>query len=353
MYDIAIIGLGPAGATAARLLDKRFRVIAIDKKSAADPAAFQKPCGGLLAGDAQKALSKFNLTVPKSILVDPQIFAVKTLDAKQMLLRYYQRFYINLDRNKFDLWLVSLIPEHVRIEDNAACTAVRRTDDGYEISYWKDHQQHTVTARQIIGADGSYSVVRRALFPEREIRRYLSIQQWFPERHNTPFYSCIFDADLTDAYCWSISKDGFFILGGAFPPKEAKRRFEQLKEKLSQQQGYLLSTPVKTEACLVSMPKGPQSFCTARDGAFMLGEAAGFISPSSLEGISYALDSAYTLAQVLNAGGADPARRYRVKTLPMRFKLSLKFLKAPFMYHPLLRKLVMKSGLTSISVAEP
>ena len=33
MYDIAIIGLGPAGSTIARLLDKRFRVIAIDKKT--------------------------------------------------------------------------------------------------------------------------------------------------------------------------------------------------------------------------------------------------------------------------------------------------------------------------------
>lgn len=44
-YDVAIIGLGPAGATAARLLDSRLRVIAIDQKQAA--GGFQKPCGGL------------------------------------------------------------------------------------------------------------------------------------------------------------------------------------------------------------------------------------------------------------------------------------------------------------------
>ena len=40
-YDVAIIGLGPAGATAARLLDSRLRVIAIDQKQAA--GGFQKP----------------------------------------------------------------------------------------------------------------------------------------------------------------------------------------------------------------------------------------------------------------------------------------------------------------------
>lgn len=31
MYDVAIIGLGPAGSTLARLLSKEFNIIAIDK----------------------------------------------------------------------------------------------------------------------------------------------------------------------------------------------------------------------------------------------------------------------------------------------------------------------------------
>ncbi|MEA4893035.1 MAG: FAD-binding protein [Peptococcaceae bacterium] len=351
MYDIAIIGLGPAGATIARLLNKQFRIIAIDKKSAADNTAFQKPCGGLLATDAQKALSKFNLTLPKAVLVDPQIFAVKTIDSKQMLLRYYQRFYINLDRHKFDMWLISLIPEHVHIEDNATCTAVRKDGEVYEVSYYKDHREKRITAKHIIGADGSNSIVRRGLFPNRDIRRYLSIQQWFPEQHTTPFYSCIFDSDITDSYCWSISKNGFFILGGAFPPEKGKQGFELLKKKLNKQ-GFIFGAPVKTEACLVSMPQGLRSFCAGKDRAFLLGEAAGFISPSSLEGISYALNSAYELASILNSGCPNPAWKYRVKSLPIRIKLLLKYFKSPFMYNPLLRKLIMKVGLCSISVLD-
>lgn len=113
LYDIAIIGTGPAGATLARLLHPKYKIIAIDKKNPHGDG-FQKPCGGLICTDAQKALASFDLTLPKDVLVDPQIFAVKTIDLKNKLIRHYQRFYINMDRHKFDLWLESLLPKTVR-----------------------------------------------------------------------------------------------------------------------------------------------------------------------------------------------------------------------------------------------
>lgn len=52
---------------------------------------------------------------------------------------------------------------------------------------------------------------------QKKIRTYMSIQQWFSETHDNPFYSCIFDSENTDCCSWSISKDNKFIFGGAFP----------------------------------------------------------------------------------------------------------------------------------------
>lgn len=101
MYDVAIIGAGPAGATLARLIGDRYRVLLVDRRrsvSAADKAIANKCCGGLLAQDAQKMFSKMGLGLPRSVLVDPQLFVVRAVDIQQRLERYYQRFYVNMDR---------------------------------------------------------------------------------------------------------------------------------------------------------------------------------------------------------------------------------------------------------------
>ena len=106
IYDIAVVGAGPAGAVFVKELSQArpdLKIILIDGQSP-DSA---KPCGGLLAPDAQKLLAKFDLVLPKSVLEDPQIFAVETIDIEQKLVRYYQRHYLNMDRYAFDRWLVS------------------------------------------------------------------------------------------------------------------------------------------------------------------------------------------------------------------------------------------------------
>lgn len=349
-YDIAIIGLGPAGSTLARLLSPKYKIIAIDKKVFGGDS-FQKPCGGLISGDAQKALASFDLTLPKDILVDPQIFAVKTIDLKHKLIRHYQRFYINLDRHKFDLWLESIIPKAVEVHSGAICTELKRKDGGFSVSYREENKTHTCTAKCLVGADGANSIVRRTFYPQKKIRNYLSIQQWFPETHPNPFYSCIFDPETTDCCSWSISKDHQFIFGGAFPLDNARARFEKQKQKL-EQIGFRFGEPLKTEACLVLRPSSFGDFCKGEKGIFFIGEAAGFISPSSLEGISSAIYSARDLSRVLNHPKGDLNQRYWKKTFHIRFKLFLKVLKCPFMYHSFLRKLVMKSGIRSIQISE-
>ena len=97
---------GPAGSTLARLAGKKYKVLLLEKRTFAPDMALasEKCCGGLLDPDAQQMLARFGLGLPKSALLSPQLFAVRTIDMKNSIERYYQRHYINIDRSEFDRW---------------------------------------------------------------------------------------------------------------------------------------------------------------------------------------------------------------------------------------------------------
>lgn len=76
-FDVAIIGLGPAGSALARQLAGKMQVIALDKKHQCGTEGFNKPCGGLLAPDAQRSFIRDGLTLPVDVIASPQIFSVK------------------------------------------------------------------------------------------------------------------------------------------------------------------------------------------------------------------------------------------------------------------------------------
>lgn len=343
-YDIIISGLGPAGAILASLLDEKFKVLAIDKKR---EGGFSKPCGGLLAPDAQKALTSLGLNLPKNVLCEPQIFSVKTIDIDSGLIRHYQRMYLNLSREKFDRWLISLIPERVDVLCATVLTC-EKTEEGYNVTVDDGGERKVFNSKILIGADGAKSTVRTALRKKLKTREYLSIQEWFEDKSPNPFYSCVFDSCETDCYSWSVSKDGYMIFGGAYPVKTAKQAFLNQKKKLKDF-GFDFSTPLKREACLVLRPTGSKSFDLGENNLYFVGETAGFISPSSLEGISSAILSALALAQSLNES-KNPQKAYRKKTKALRIKLCLKLIKCPFMFDKNLRYLVMRSNLQAIEM---
>jgi flavin-dependent dehydrogenase len=357
MFELAIIGAGPGGATLARLIGKNYRVLLLEKRPFSKvPARFsgRKCCGGLLAPDAQRMLSELGLGLPKNVLEGPQLFVVRAMDIDQGIERYYQRHYINMDRQEFDSWLLSMVPSSVDIRANCSFKSYSSEEDSFQITFTQGDRTYVEKARILIGADGASSRVRlqTSLGPPL-LGKYFAIQEWVEGGSTPPYFTSIFDRNITDYYCWTIPKGDCLVIGAALQPREMTlEKFRLLKETLKSK-GFQFGKTVRREGAFILRPMETAHLFTGKERIAFIGEAAGWISPSSAEGISYAFRSARALAEALHATPDGFEKRYRKKTRDLRRNIFLKILKSHFIFNPTLRKLVMDSGLQSVKPYQP
>ena len=358
MYDVIIIGAGPAGSTLARLIGKDRSVLLVESRRMGFPGrqspSHEKCCGGLLAPDARKWLLSHGLEIPETVLDSTQPLSVRAIDASSGLIRDYPRTYVNLCRSSFEQWLLSLLPPTVSRLDGHRCVAVKRKVDGrWEVRLRGPNGTVCHSARCLVGADGANSIVRHTgdqRIPADTV--YVAVQDTFPRLSSATEipYAAFFHPAMTDFYGWLIPKRDRILCGLALPYRvcSVSERMEMLHQ-IATRSGYQLEGEYRRQGCLLLRPR-PGDICYGADGSFCIGEAAGWISPSSAEGFSYAFASAEALASALNRHETPQAilRAYRNGTASLRLNLAWKRLKMKVMFTPSLRRAVMKSGLASV-----
>lgn len=357
MYDLIIVGLGPAGATLARLIGKKFKVLVLDKRELLESPSeglYEKCCGGLLAPDAQEMLAKYGLGLPKEVMVNPQLFAVRTIDIQNSLESYYQRHYINIDREKFDRWVVSLIPDSVDIHCGTTFKSFDIQEDRVKVVFSCCDQERTEYAKVLVGADGALSTIRKQIKPLPVVpKTYISIQEWFEVDEISPFFSAIFDEEITDFYSWIIPKENLLIVGTALDiDANVNKKFELLKKKLTRY-NYSLDKSVKRKGAYLLRPVKMNQIFISNDKVALIGEAAGFISPSSAEGLSYAFRSAFDLAKAFETSLASFSKEYDINSKSLKRNILMKNLKCPLMYNANIRKMIINSGLKTMKILTP
>ncbi|MCX8158156.1 MAG: FAD-dependent monooxygenase [Candidatus Diapherotrites archaeon] len=294
-YDIVVVGSGPAGCSFCNdISTEDYSVLLIDGSK----IPRDKPCGGILVKNSESFLSKFD--IPENIFSQPKRLDLIYLDLENNITKYSKKNFLNVNRKEFDRWLLSWLDDkNISFLEKTFLIDFYFTKkkDFVVVVLESNSEVRTVVCKYLVGCDGASSVIRRKLYG-KPIPHYLAIQQTFDNPGLNISYF-IYDNSITDFYSWIIPKGNKLLLGSALPLEDALVRFELLKEKIKDR--FKLSNEGKLSAYLICRPNSKRDIFLGKNNIFLVGEAACLISPSSGEGISFALESGKYCAEAFNS----------------------------------------------------
>jgi flavin-dependent dehydrogenase len=333
-YDVVIVGTGTAGCAAALALPAGARALLVDRST----GAIQRCCGGLLTSDSLRNLAGLGLALPDHVRVGPEPRYVRVHDLDSGREQSYRRDYVNLNRGRFDEWLLGLAAARATVERQARFAGV--TADG-GVVLRSGSKERVVRTVLLIGADGANSTVRRRCFPDHPgPKTMLAVQAYLAFSRAPEFHDVLFDSRLSTYYAWAIPKPDHVIVGCAFEDRaSAGQAFEEVlawyKEALD-----LGEEIAPRSARYLSRPRQRHELYPGTGRVLLVGEAAGLVSPSSGEGISFALSSGAAAGRAVAA--EDPIQAYRREFARLARRIIAKKLKAGVIFSPRLRSWALR-----------
>ncbi len=329
-YDTVVVGAGPAGVMAALGAARRGTVLLVESA----PMPRDKSCGGMLNEYAQEFLGRI-APLPSSMVRDPEHVHFRYVDWDRGIRKPTGLRFLNVDRREFDDWLVSLLPDNVEVVGLAPVTGFEQDRGGVRVSVKHEDSVHEIRCENLVGADGARSAVRRTL-GEGSVSNYVTLQDFCRlEGELEPYFDCIYMRDIGDCYAYSyvVPKGGFGLVGSVYYPK-TKRPHEKQDQTMEILRRSLpaLGETVKREASVALHVRAATDVVAGRGRVLLVGEAGGFMSPTSGEGISYALNSGMAAGEALAGHSPDEAlAAYRASIDPIARNIARKLRWLPFM----------------------
>ena len=341
-YDAVIAGAGPAGVMAAVEAARGCAHVLLVEASGLPR---QKSCGGMLNPYSRRALEPYG-QIPEEMILDPRWIDFQYYHMDREVKKRTQVRFLNVDRELFDEWLLSLLPANVDVAERVRLEDVSQDAEGVTaivrgFAREGSRVQRDVRCRYLIAADGPRATVRERL-GLRPFDRYITVQEYMKIEPGTldNTFDCIYSKRFSRDYGigYIMPKGDVAIIGSIFYPgsRDCERKHEEVLEIL---RGiYPLGEAVKRETWIAAHLTRPADLVAGEGRILLAGEGGGFLSCTSGEGISFALNSGIkagrAVAQAARCGEVSEGcalARYERALEPMKRNLAFRMGMFPFM----------------------
>lgn len=277
VFDVVIVGAGPAGLSCARVLGEsgKLSILLIEKNAKIGP----KICaGGLTTKIKQLGISLENAK---------PLFSRVTLsfETNSVVVQDNEPFVGTVDRGEFGQFMLKQIPDNV---DVRVGLEVQSVDDEFVFT-----SQGKIKYKYLVGADGSNSLVRR--FLKIPNKKFLVAMQYMVKGdfNDLEFH---FDAKLfKSGYAWIFPHENLTSIGCGMTAGEGsnnlKRNFDR----------WLSTRGIKHDGSIQGWTISYDYRGFDFSNKFLIGDAAGFASGLTGEGMYFGIVSGREVAQrILN-----------------------------------------------------
>lgn len=305
MFDVIVVGAGPAGATTAKMLaDSGLKVLIVERLK----LPRYKSCSGVLIKKSMDLVKQyFGEAVPTSVmctLYDNHGMIFTDDKGKEYA---FEQEGLNVWRSSFDNWLTeNAVKAGAELRDMTSAVSCEQAEDHIELQLHSD-RTYTEQARYVIDCEGVTSALKRNVLniSPKFITTYQTFNVGKIELDPHYFYAYL-QPELSEYDAWFNVKDEMLVLGVAVKDTSKIEYFyNSFIHYMIEKHGLVIENTTKQERWLMPHIQPGCSIDYGTGRLFFAGEVAGFLNPMG-EGISAGMESGNSIALSVKEHFDDP-----------------------------------------------
>lgn len=309
MYDVIVVGAGPAGSTASKVLaESGYKVLMVEKFK----MPRYKSCSGqLIKKSIDLVMAYYGEDVPEHVMCLPHENRGMIFTSDKGKEYRFEQPGLNVWRSSFDKWLSDKAKEAgAEVRDGTIAISCEENEDAISVVL-KSGESYTVQAKYVIDCEGVVGSLKKQLIEAKSsfINTYQTYNNGTINLDHHYFYAYL-QPELSEYDAWFNVKDNQLVLGVSVKDSsKVELYYSRFIDYMKREHGLNITEQLKKDKWLMPHIKPGCNVDYGVGRVFFAGEIAGFLNPMG-EGISAAMESGYCIAQAITNNFEDLDKIY-------------------------------------------